>query len=62
MSDMSDRDRIEEAHGLWELEVARLCAFVEIGAGVAQLADASDRANAAFDHWQKVSKAVTGNG
>lgn len=49
--------RIQEAHGLWELLVARLAAFVESGARPDQIAEASSAERAAFRNWQDVSKA-----
>lgn len=48
--------RIEEAHGLWELLVARVAAFVEAGADKRALMAASKEERDAFLNWQRVSK------
>lgn len=57
---------IEEAHGLWELQVSRVAAMVEIlfddntatvtSIQMETLRDASDDEREAFAHWQEVSK------
>lgn len=48
--------RIQEAHGLWELQVARLAAFAEIGAPRKLMVSASRDERAAFANWQSVSR------
>lgn len=61
---MTDKERIEEAHGLWELAVARLSAFAEIGARLGltdsvftdMLAAASLKERAAFAIWERISR------
>lgn len=59
---MNARERIEEAHGLWELAIARVAAFTEIivstgkGASNALIRDAVVAERKAFYHWQEVSK------
>lgn len=56
--------RIQEAHGLWELSVARVAALVEVIEAVTiapskllwLLLEASKAERAAFENWQRVSK------
>lgn len=55
--------RIQEAHGLWELQVVRLAAAVEhlLATNIGQISfelvrDASADERAAFRNWQAVSK------
>lgn len=62
---MTPTEKIEEAHGLWELQVARVAAMVEIlfddttviltALQAESLRDASDKERVAFEHWQNVS-------
>lgn len=52
---LSDKEKIEEAHGLWELSAARLAAFVEVGALAERVQEASRDERNAFDHWQHIS-------
>ena len=62
---MSDQERIEEAHGLWELAVTRVAALAEAMASIGQpvpdalLHDAVSKEREAFAHWQRISNAVT---
>jgi len=56
MEPMDPGRRVEEAHGLWELAIARLAAFVECGAKPTQLAKASADERGAFENWQRVSR------
>ena len=56
---MNPRERIEEAHGLWELAVARVAAFVEAGATSTQLNIAVAEERAAFKRWEFVSAQAT---
>jgi hypothetical protein len=56
---MNAKERIEEAHGLWELEAVRLMAFVEAGASKEYLRAGAIAARRAFDHWQQISNAAT---
>lgn len=53
---MNPEQRIQESHGLWELAIARLAAFVESGAEKALLRQASKDEREAFTNWQRVSK------
>jgi hypothetical protein len=53
---MTPEQRIQEAHGLWELAIARLAAFAECGAKPARIAHASQAERDAFANWQRVSK------
>lgn len=53
---MDPSTRIQEAHGLWELTITRLAAFVECGADPASLQQASKDEREAFTNWQRVSK------
>lgn len=63
---MDDRDKIEEAHGLWELAIVRLATIVEAGlkCKVAlpdeMVAAAVADERAAFKRWQEVSCYATG--
>lgn len=50
---------IEEAHGLWELAVVRLVAFVESGAGEGYINQALREERAAFKVWSDISNRVT---
>ena len=52
---MTDRERIEEAHGLWELAVARVAALVEAGARRKMLLEAVAIERTAFARWTRVS-------
>lgn len=56
MSDLEARTRIEEAHGLWELRIARVAALVEGGAAAELLQRASAEERDAFDNWQRISR------
>jgi len=53
---MQPAQRIQEAHGLWELQVARLAAFAEAGAERPRITEASKEERDAFHNWQTVSK------
>lgn len=53
---MTPREKLEEAHGLWELEIARLAALAEAGAKPAALAAASKRERDAFEFWSKTAR------
>ena len=64
---MTEQEKNEEAHGLWELAVVRLATIAEVQmeVGVAKLApealfDAVRVERAAFRHWQRVSNRMTG--
>lgn len=48
--------RIQEAHGLWEMQIARLCGLVEGKADRKLLDSASKDEREAFRNWQRVSK------
>lgn len=52
---MSPKERIEEAHGLWELTMVRLAAAVEFGVQHPLLGGLVDEERRAFAHWQAVS-------
>lgn len=63
---MDDRERLEEAHGIWELAVVRLATMAEVGtvgdgyvdSNLFKRAVAEERA--AFNVWRRVSEeAVT---
>lgn len=69
---MTDTEKLEEAHGLWELAVARLAAIagaavyesegpLSIGSGISigVLREAVEEERAAFRHWTVVSEACT---
>ncbi len=56
MDSLFGKDRIEEAHGLWELQVARLAALVEGGVRGSLLKAASKDEREAFTNWQRVSR------
>lgn len=49
-------ERIEEAHGLWELAVVRLAAMVEADAPRGLLSGASADEREAFRRWREVSR------
>jgi hypothetical protein len=53
---MTPERRIDEAHGLWELAIARVAALVESGASGALLSQASRDERDAFRNWQRVSR------
>ncbi len=57
---MSPEQRIEEAHGLWELCVARVAAMAELLSYIEMqsplLSQAVKDERVAFSHWQNVSK------
>jgi DNA-binding FadR family transcriptional regulator len=53
---MKKTQRIQEAHGLWELAIARLAAMVEADADRARIRIASTDEREAFRNWQRVSK------
>ena len=53
---MTAQERIEEAHGIWELEIQRLFAFVECQAPVTLVMQALASTRQAYDHWKQVSK------
>lgn len=52
---MNARERIEEAHGLWELAIVRLAAFAETSARLEVLQAAISAERDAFNHWKLVS-------
>lgn len=56
---VNDRERIEEAHGLWELAICRLAALVEGGAKRELIRRAVDGERRAFYHWREVSGLAT---
>ncbi len=56
---MTDQEKLEEAHGLWELAVARLAAFVEAGVEGQKLLQATAEERRTFAHWQRISDRVT---
>ena len=66
MSDIKPEQRIQEAHGLWELQVSRLIGVVEIYVSTSQsregdllsdlLRKFSREERVAFENWQRVSK------
>lgn len=53
---MGPAERIEEAHGLWELDAARLAALVEAGASRDRLNAAHKEERASFAWWKAVSR------
>jgi hypothetical protein len=58
---MTDIERIEEAHGIWELAVVRLAAMVEIsasGENAEAIRNASTEERRAFGVWRRVSDEV----
>lgn len=55
---LTPKERIEEAHGIWELEIQRLFAFVECQSPVTYLMQALSHTKLAYDNWKKVSKEV----
>lgn len=57
---MNDRDKIEEAHGLWELAIVRLAAFVECGAAKEVIREAIKDERASFYKWSDASNRATG--
>lgn len=56
---MTNQDRIEESHGLWEIAIVRLAAFVEVGAGAVKIQEALAEERSTFKHWRAVSESVT---
>lgn len=56
---MTDQARIEEAHGLWELAVARVAALAEAGAARPLMARAVAEERAYFNAWAAISDEVT---
>lgn len=56
---LTPQEKIEEAHGLWELAVVRLATMAEVGVTHPLLRAAVDEERAAFAHWQAVSNAAT---
>lgn len=55
---LTPKDKIEEAHGIWELEIQRLFAFVECQAPVTFTMQALAATKLAYEHWKQVSKEV----
>lgn len=53
---MSPTERIEEAHGLWEIDVTRLAALVEAGASRDKLNAAHKEERASYAWWKAVSR------
>jgi len=60
---VTPEQRIEEAHGLWELAVARVAAIAEVAVAlgfppalIPSLADATLRERETFLNWRAVSK------
>jgi hypothetical protein len=57
---LSERERIEEAHGIWELAVVRLAALVGSQSRNGRLiADAHEAEREAYRQWVKASNAAT---
>ncbi len=56
---MNDREKVEEAHGLWKVALVRLAAFVEAGAPEKKIAEALAEERCAFVRWQTVSNLAT---
>jgi len=56
---MSPQERIEEAHGLWELAICRLAALAEAGRTREGLKDAIEKERQAFEHWRRISVEAT---
>ena len=56
MEQIQAGQRIQEAHGLWEMQIARLCGLVEGKADRRRLDAASKDEREAFANWQRVSK------
>jgi hypothetical protein len=56
---MTDQDKIEESHGLWEMAIVRLAAMAELNAprNLIDIAVAEERA--AFKVWQEASNRAT---
>jgi hypothetical protein len=52
---MDSQAKIEESHGLWELAIVRLAAFVEAKAPQSMIDRALAEERAAFKVWQAVS-------
>lgn len=59
---MDAQARIEEAHGLWELAIVRLAAFVEVGAPKEKVDEALAQERRAFKVWQAVSDHAVSEG
>lgn len=55
---MDAREKIEEAHGLWELAIVRLAAFAEARV-YAEMAEAVAEERKAFKNWKRVSELAT---
>jgi hypothetical protein len=53
---VTPRERIEEAHGLWELAVVRLATLASVGAKPAIVNEAAQDERDAFAHWTAVSR------
>lgn len=52
---LSDRDRIEESHGMWELAIVRLAALVEAGANKKIISEAVEIERSTFKTWKKAT-------
>jgi len=52
---MDSRDKIEEAHGLWEMAIVRLAAMAELNAPAVLITRAVEEERAAFRNWREVS-------
>lgn len=55
---MNAKERIEEAHGLWELAVVRVALLAEIGINDTHMAIAIREERNAFRHWENVSRSA----
>lgn len=55
MNKMSPQDRIEEAHGLWELAIVRVSCMVEVGADKSWITEALKEERRAYLQWKAVS-------
>lgn len=63
MRDLEPKDRVEEAHGLWELAVTRVALLVENccsghPTSLAMMKQCSSEERDAFKNWQAVSREV----
>ena len=52
---MTDREKIEESHGIWELEAIRLSAMCEAKAAPKLITQALVRERQAFFSWVEIS-------
>ncbi len=56
---MTDQERIEESHGLWELAIVRLATIAELSGNRKLINAAVAEERKAFKDWQRVSNLAT---